>query len=89
MPWAHEPQSAACSEALAYKFQANSLGRGDLVMAIFLRRPDGGEGLLVDGTGLHRFDWTARRFEVGYRARRGHTGQWPIAEAMRAVTTMR
>ncbi|WP_295643817.1 GNAT family protein [uncultured Methylibium sp.] len=88
MPWAHEPQTPERSEALARGFHADFIARRDLVMAVFLRRADGGEGPLVGGTGLHRFDWALRRFEIGYWIRSGHGGQGLVTEAVNAVADM-
>ena len=88
MPWAHEPQSPERSEVLARRFHADFIARRDLVMALFPRRADGGEGPLVGGTGLHRFDWALRRFEIGYWVRSGHGGQGLVTEAVHAVADM-
>ena len=50
--------------------------RSDLPMFIFERAADGGCGACIGGTGLHRFDWSVPRFEIGY---------WRPAAASRAV----
>ncbi len=88
MPWAHEPQEPAGSEARARKFQADYLARADLVMAMFLRGDDGSAGLLVGGTGLHRIDWSVPRFEIGYWCRSSHVGQGLVSEAVGALADM-
>lgn len=88
MPWAHEPASPERSEALARRFQADFLARRDLVLALFERGPDGREGRLVGGSGLHRIDWTLRRFEIGYWVRSGHGGQGLVSEAVGVIAAM-
>src|SRR5690606_33393810 len=55
--------------------------REDLMMMGFAR--DGGE--FIVGTGLHRFDWAVRRFEIGYWVRTGAAGQGYATEAANAL----
>lgn len=86
MPWAQTAPSLAQSEADCRRLQARFLLREDLTFFMFERRTDGSEGELVGGTGLHRMDWRARRFELGYWCRSSHTGLGLATEAARAVT---
>ena len=50
--------------------------------------PSGGEGELVGGTGLHRIDWTLRKFEIGYWRKTGCEGRGFVTEAVRALARL-
>ena len=76
----------AQSEAECRRLQASYLLRTGLPMLIFERDAAGNEGALIGGAGLHRIDWTVRRFEIGYwcrsdRQRRGH-----VTDAVRMLS---
>jgi RimJ/RimL family protein N-acetyltransferase len=86
MPWAQTSPSLAQSDADCRRMQAKFLLREDLPMFMFVRRPDGGEGAFVGGTGLHRIDWTLRRFELGYWCRSTEQRRGFVTEAARALT---
>jgi len=86
MPWAQTAPSLARSDADCRRMQAKFLLREDLPMFMFERAADGGEGDFVGGTGLHRIDWTVRRFELGYWCRSGRQGRGFVTEAARALT---
>ena len=88
MPWAVTLPSVDESEAHCRRQQAKFVLREDLGMLVFVRAGDGGEGELVGGTGLHRIDWTVRKFEVGYWRRTGCGGRGYLTEAVRAVSRM-
>lgn len=88
MPWAQAVPSERESEALCRRMNVHFLLRQDLPMFIFERRECDAEGDFVGGTGLHRLDWAARSFEVGYWCRRSHTGLGFVGEAVRAITAM-
>ena len=88
MPWAATVPSVDESEAHCRRQQARFLLREDLVLLIFLRTADGGAGELVGATGLHRIDWTARKFEIGYWRRSGCAGSGLLTEAVRAVARL-
>jgi RimJ/RimL family protein N-acetyltransferase len=88
MPWAQSAPTLEESECWCRRQQARFLLREDLVWLILEREPGGAAGCLVGGVGLHRIDWTLRRFEVGYWARSGHAGQGYISEAVRTLTRM-
>ncbi|MBN8285719.1 GNAT family N-acetyltransferase [Zoogloea sp.] len=51
-------------------------------MAFFFER---GSGRLVGGGGLHKADWTLRKFEIDYWCRSGCGGQGLITEAVRTL----
>jgi Acetyltransferases, including N-acetylases of ribosomal proteins len=57
-------------------------------MLIFLRGADGEEGELVGGTGLHRIDWTLRKFEIGYWRKTGCEQRGLVTEAVRALARL-
>ena len=86
MPWAQTLPSLAQSNADCRRLQAKFLLREDLPMFMFERAADGSEGEFVGGTGLHRIDWTVRRFELGYWCRSSHQGRGFVTEAVRALT---
>lgn len=88
MPWAQEPPRPSESEAYCRRHHAKFLLREELVMLIFERLADGGEGLLLGATGLHRIDWELRRFEVGYWRRSGLEHLGIATEAVMAIARM-
>lgn len=86
MPWAQTAPSLAQSDADCRRMQAKFLLREDLPMFMFERGADGSEAGFVGGTGLHRIDWTVRRFELGYWCRSSRQGRGYVTEAARALT---
>jgi len=88
MPWAQTAPTVDESELHARRAQAKFRLREDLVMFIFERLPGDREGALLGGSGLHRMDWAARSFEIGYWRRTGHTQRGVITEIVRALSRM-
>lgn len=88
MPWAARAPSVEESETIARRAHAQFEARSDLVYSMFRKEPDGREGEIVGGTGLHRHEWTVRRFEIGYWRRTGHAGQGFASEAVQAMTRL-
>jgi RimJ/RimL family protein N-acetyltransferase len=88
LPWAVTLPSLDESEAHCRRQQARFLLREDFVMLVFVRDPDGREGELVGGTGLHRIDWPLRKFEIGYWRRTGCGQRGYLTEAVRAMARM-
>ena len=86
LAWAQNPPTLERSAADCRRMQARFLLREDLPMLMFERRADDREGELVGGTGLHRIDWTVRRFEIGYWCRSTKRGRGHVTEAVRALT---
>lgn len=84
MPWVHEPLSIEIAEAELRRAQARFVTREDLRYNIFLR--DG--QTYIGGTGLHRIDWTLRRFEIGYWIDSRHTGRGYATEAAKAMADL-
>lgn len=85
MPWAQAAPSLAQSHADCRRMQAKFLLRDDLTMFVFERRADGSEGDFIGGSGLHRIDWTVRRFELGYWCRSSRQGRGYVTEAAQAL----
>ena len=88
VPWAGAVPTLADSEAVCRKAQARFRLREDLMMLIFERVGRDAEGALLGGTGLHRMDWKARRFEIGYWRRSGHEGRGIATEAVHAMARL-
>jgi RimJ/RimL family protein N-acetyltransferase len=88
LPWAGAGLSVDESEANCRRQHGKFLLREDFVFLIFERGPDGKEGELLGGTGLHRIDWTLRRFEIGYWRKTGCGGRGVITEATKAMARL-
>jgi len=88
MPWAVVLPSVDESEAHCRRQHAKFLLREDLSMLVFARASAGGEGELVGGAGLHRIDWTLRRFEIGYWRKTGCERRGVMTEAVRTMTRL-
>lgn len=86
MPWAQAAPQLDEAEVYCRRMQARFILREDLVMFVFVREADGSEGKLVGSIGLHRIDWPARRFEIGYWRRTGCAGQGWMTEAVQALS---
>lgn len=81
MPWAKDDATADDDEATAREAYARFIRREDIMLLGFERAG----GRFVIGTGLHRFDWAARRFEIGYWVRTGETGKGYATESTAAL----
>lgn len=88
MPWAQTAPTVEESETIVRQQAARFLLRSDLVYQFYARTPAGEAGQLLGGTGLHRLDWTVRRFEIGYWVRKSAQGQGLVSEAVQALTAM-
>lgn len=88
MPWAQTAPTLDESEAYCRRNQARFRLREDLPYFIFDRGPNGDEAVLVGANGLHRIDWTVRRFEIGYWRRSGQSGRGVVTSAVRALAGM-
>lgn len=86
LPWAQTPPSLDASEAQCRRMHARFVLREDLVWFVFDSDAAGAEGRLLGGCGLHRMDWTLRRFEIGYWRRSGCDGRGVMTEAVRALS---
>ncbi|MDQ6628297.1 MAG: GNAT family N-acetyltransferase [Pseudomonadota bacterium] len=88
LPWAASMPTLDESEAHCRRQQARYILREDLAMLMFWRDASGEEGELVGGIGLHRIDWTLRRFEIGYWRKSGLEGRGIATEAVVAIARM-
>lgn len=88
MPWAQEAPAAEASEMVVRRMQADFIARRDLCFQIYARKPDGSAGRMLGGTGLHRIDWSVRKFEVGYWIRPEAAGQGHVSEAVRLLVAL-
>ncbi|MBW8847715.1 MAG: GNAT family N-acetyltransferase [Burkholderiales bacterium] len=88
MPWAQDAPTAESSELVVRRMLVDFITRRDLCFQIYARRADGSPGRLLGGTGLHRIDWTVRRFEIGYWIRPEALGQGHVSEAVRLLTAL-
>lgn len=88
MPWAQEAPTAESAELVMRRMLVDFMARRDLCFQIYARRPDGSAGRLLGGTGLHRIDWTLRRFEIGYWIRPEAAGQGHVSEAVQLLTAL-
>ncbi|HEY1091664.1 MAG TPA: GNAT family protein [Burkholderiaceae bacterium] len=86
LPWAQQLPTPEESEAVVRRQLAAFTLREDLPFQIYDRAPEGRR--LLGGTGLHRFDWGARRFEIGYWIRSSARGQGYAREAVNALAAM-
>ncbi|GGF90549.1 ribosomal-protein-serine acetyltransferase [Paenibacillus albidus] len=82
MPWAKSLPTLEESEASIRRSRLQFLERTDLRLLLFQKET----GELVGGSGLHRFDWQARTFEIGYWVRTSCSRQGYITEAVKAIT---
>ena len=82
MPWAdHLPSLSEsktnCADAVS-KFKDGT----DYRLHIFLKD----SGLFLGGSGLHRFDWSIPKFEIGYWIRQSHSGKGYATEAVSEIS---
>lgn len=82
LPFAMNVPSVHESESFVRKARVSFLERTDMVLHLF----DKNTGAFVGGSGLHRIDWKARRFEIGYWIRSSCTGKGLISEAVEGIS---
>jgi RimJ/RimL family protein N-acetyltransferase len=82
MPWAQQTPTLEEVEENVREAAAHFLLRQDLRLQLYLRSDP---ATLVGSSGLHRIDWQAGRFEIGYWVRTRFAGQGYITEAVRAI----
>lgn len=82
MPWAQQIPSLEESELGIRQARLKFLDRSDLRLMLTLKET----GQLVGSSGLHRIDWEARRFEIGYWVRTSYSKQGYITEAVNGIT---
>jgi ribosomal-protein-serine acetyltransferase len=81
MPWVQQLPTIDESEENVRLAHLRFLERKDLRLHIFFKSTGG----FVGGSGLHRIDWGARRFEIGYWIRTSQSGKGLMTEAVTAI----
>jgi RimJ/RimL family protein N-acetyltransferase len=82
MPWAQDIPTTEESEISIRRSRLEFLDRTDLRLLLILKET----GQLIGSSGLHRMDWQARKFEIGYWVRTSYGNQGYITEAVEAIT---
>lgn len=82
MPWAQQLPSVQDSEVNIRRARLEFLERKDLRLHIFNKH----SGQLIGSSGLHRNDWTARKFEIGYWLRASCCKKGYMTEAVTGIT---
>lgn len=82
MPWAQKPSTVEESELSIRKSRLQYLDRSDLRLMLIHKS----NGQFIGGSGLHRINWKARAFEIGYWVRTSYAKQGYITEAVQAIT---
>jgi RimJ/RimL family protein N-acetyltransferase len=82
LPWIAEEPSIEASERFCRDGQANYLRRTDMPVLLFLKD----SGAHVGNSGLHRFDWSVPRCELGFWLRSAYRGRGLMTEAAKALT---
>ncbi|USG64804.1 GNAT family N-acetyltransferase [Brevibacillus ruminantium] len=82
MPWAEQIPTVQESEAQIRHSRLEFLERKDFRLILIQKET----GQLVGNSGLHRIDWQARKFEIGYWVRSSFGKQGYITEAVDAIT---
>lgn len=82
MPWAREPETLEAAETRLRNAMAQWIRRENLLLHVYLK----GTSTFVMGSGLHRMDWNAGKFEIGYWVRTKFAGQGYVSEAVNGVT---
>jgi RimJ/RimL family protein N-acetyltransferase len=82
MPWAASSAKVEATEARLRAAMAKWITREDLLLHIYLK----GTSTFVVGSGLHRIDWGAGKFEIGYWCRTAYSGKGYVTEAVNALT---
>jgi RimJ/RimL family protein N-acetyltransferase len=83
MPWVDRHRTERDSEAYARRAAGEWITREELAVAVFDRH-DG----FLGGSGLHRFDWDDRHFEIGYWLRASATGKGYATEAAELLAAL-
>jgi Acetyltransferases, including N-acetylases of ribosomal proteins len=81
MPWAQTVPTIEESEAEIRRARLRFLERKDLRLLLLDKKT----GQFVGSSGLHRIDWQARKFEIGYWVRTSLAKQGYVTEAVRAI----
>lgn len=81
MPWATELGNTNEKEITCREAHANFILRKDMMILAFDKT-----GKMLGASGLHRFDWQTRRFEIGYWVRTSEQNKGYATEIANALT---
>lgn len=81
MPWANQVPSVEQSEENVRIARVQFLERSDLRFHVFHKET----GVFIASSGLHRMDWTVRKFEIGYWIRTSQGGKGFMTEAVEGI----
>ncbi|SCY77945.1 Protein N-acetyltransferase, RimJ/RimL family [Paenibacillus polysaccharolyticus] len=81
LPFAENIPTLEESEASVRKARLQFLERSDLMLHLRDKASDE----FVGSSGLHRMDWNARSFEIGYWVRTSRSGEGLVTEAVRGI----
>lgn len=81
LPFARTLPTLEQSEIRARKNRLNFMERTDMVLYLL----DKETGEFVGSSGLHRMNWEARSFEIGYWIRTSRSGQGLMGEAVKGI----
>ncbi|WP_186375409.1 GNAT family N-acetyltransferase [Paenibacillus xylanexedens] len=81
LPFAENIPSLGESEVTVRKARLRFLERSDLMLHLRDKATDE----FVGSSGLHRMDWNARSFEIGYWVRTSRSGEGLVTEAVRGI----
>lgn len=81
MPWATKEPTVDESEENVRRARLRYLERSDLRLHVFEKET----GELIGSSGLHRIDWEARKFEIGYWIRTLWGGRGFMTEAVAGI----
>lgn len=82
IPWAQHLPTIDESEENVRVARLKFLERSDLRLHIYHKET----GEFIGGSGLHRMDWEARKFEIGYWIRTSQSGKGFMTEAVEGIT---
>ena len=82
MAWTQNIQTVDETEEMIRRWRAAWFIREDLRLGLYRKN----DNVYIGGCGLHRIDWNAMRFEIGYWVRASLEGQGYIREAVAGVT---
>ncbi|MDQ0062569.1 GNAT family N-acetyltransferase [Paenibacillus harenae] len=82
MLWAKQIPSVEDSEIISRQGRVHFLERSDLRLYLIHKTT----GQFIGSSGLHRIDWEARKFEIGYWVNTLFSGQGYMTEAVEGIT---
>ena len=81
LPFAQMEQTLEDIEISIREAQINFMKRDDLRLHVFLKET----GQFIASTGLHRMDWSIRKFEIGYWIDSRFSGKGYMTEAVQGI----